>query len=272
MEDFTFFLSGITMLSYQHLYHAGCAADVHKHAALAALLSHMTRKDKALTYMETHAARGLYNLSDAASLKTGEADSGINRLSAADLERLNPDFKEALQHVRHTYTPQHYPGSPFIARHFLRDHDSIHLCELHPQEFAALKTVMTSKNIFLHHKDGYETVLSLSPPTPRRGVVLIDPSYEIKDEYNQIPAFFSKLLSLWPEASVMLWYPILSENRHKPMMDTLKSQCGNLRQWHDEVIFENNKGMEGSGLFAVNMPYGLTFPDFKAVLEITEPS
>ena len=250
------------MLSYQHLYHAGCMADIHKHVALAALLDHITRKNKAITYMETHAARGLYNLNADESLKTGEAETGIKRFNPDDLQALCPAFCQTLKHIHQTYGPTYYPGSPAIAHHLLRDYDKLHLCELHPQEFAALTHNMTGKNTTFYQQDGYTTVLSMCPPTPRRGLVLIDPSFEVKNEYTLVADFIPKLLKRWPDAIILLWYPILAEKRHIPMVEDLKKNCAHIRHAVDEIVFQQNKGMEGSGLFILNPPIGYTLPDF----------
>lgn len=253
------------MLSYQHLYHAGCLADVHKHAALATMLGYLTRKDKAITYIETHAARGLYDLSTAPSRKTGEAESGIMRFSPEDLTALSPIFTRVIRHIHNTYGPTYYPGSPMIASHLLRDYDRLHLCELHPQEFAALKDTMAGKNTVLYQLDGYAATLSLCPPTPRRGFLLIDPSFEVKEEYAQVADFIGHLLACWSEATIMLWYPILAENRHIPMIESLRTRCASIKQAGNEVFFQQDKGMVGSGLFVLNPPFGYQFPDFNAV-------
>ncbi len=234
------------MLSYQHAYHAGGPADLHKHIALAELLALLTRKQRPITYMETHAGRGLYDLAAPESLKTGEAAEGIARITLPDCP-----FTTALQSIRARHGETAYPGSPAIAQALLRADDKIHLMELHPAEFAALKRNIDSAAI--HRRDGYEGILALAPPKPRKGLVLVDPSYEVKSEYLQVADFTRKLMAKWPEATVMIWYPILRAARHREMLDALK-----LPFIKDEVTFDlkDNKGMTGSGLALVNAPYG----------------
>ena len=128
------------MLSYQHAYHAGNMADVHKHALLAWILDYLTQKDKPLCYIETHAGRGLYDLAGDAAAKTGEAAQGIDRAAA----RFPPDhpYIRLLARTRAAHGPRAYPGSPMLAALALRPGDSLHLAELHPQEHAALADAM----------------------------------------------------------------------------------------------------------------------------------
>ncbi len=236
------------MLSYQHAYHAGNPADLHKHLVLAELLTLLTRKPRGISYMETHAGRGLYDLSTPESLKTGEAAEGIQALTLPD-----SPLATAVQTTRRHFGESAYPGSPLIAQTLLRDQDRLHLMELHPAEFGALRRALRSPTTAVHKRDGYEGVLSLSPPKPRKGLVLIDPSYEIKTEYGQVADFTHKLMAKWPEATVMIWYPILPAGRHEELIAGLK-----LKVLRHEVSFalKDGEGMTGSGLALVNAPYG----------------
>lgn len=235
------------MLSYQHAYHAGNRADLHKHAGLARLIAALTAKPRPITYMETHAGRGLYDLASPEALKTGEAAEGILKAS------LPPGpYAEALARVRAAHGPDAYPGSPMIARALLREGDRMHLMELHPAEHAALKRALRGPGVAVHRRDGYEGVLALSPPVPRRGLVLVDPSYEVKAEYDAVPAFVGKLVAKWPEATMLVWYPILAEGRHARMSEALAT----LGAQRHEVRFGEGRGMLGSGLIGVNLPHG----------------
>jgi 23S rRNA (adenine2030-N6)-methyltransferase len=235
------------MLSYQHAYHAGNRADLHKHAALARLIAALTVKPRPITYMETHAGRGLYDLSAPEALKTGEAAEGILKAE------LPPGpYAGALARVRARHGAMAYPGSPLIALDLLRPEDRLHLMELHPAEHAALKRALRAPNVAIHRRDGFEGVLALSPPVPRKGLVLVDPSYEVKADYDAVPAFVAKLAAKWPEATVLVWYPILAEGRHARMVAAL-TPLGARRH---EVRFGTDRGMLGSGLIGVNLPHG----------------
>jgi len=242
------------MLSYQHIYHAGCLADVHKHALISCVLNRLIQKPKPLTYMETHAGRGIYDLTAPESLKTEEAQAGINRAQSENWFPSDHPYMFALRDTQKRHGFNIYPGSPAIARYFLRETDSIHLMELHPQEYIALKQAIPQAHI--HHRDGYEGVLALSPPTPRRGVVLIDPSYEVKSEYTDIPDFLAKLHRKWAQAVIMVWYPILPDNRHQPMLDSIRNMVLNNTTVHEVRFRQPPTAMLGSGMILINTPFG----------------
>lgn len=244
------------MLSYQHLYHAGNLADVHKHAALAWVLDYLTRKDKPLTYIETHAGRGVYDLGADEAVKTGEAAAGI-ALAEAQFPPDHP-YVQRLEEARAAYGPMAYPGSPLFAALGLRETDSLHLAELHPQEVAHLRTAAKDWGAHVHQQDGFELALALTPPTPRRGLMLVDPSYEVKTDYEAIPRHMANIHRKWNVGILILWYPILRGGAHGPMLNALVSAFPEgLRH---EVRFppaREGHRMEGSGLFIVNPPYGL---------------
>ena len=252
------------MLSYQHGYHAGNPADVHKHSLLAWVLSYMTQKDKPLSYLETHAGRGLYDLRDPVAQKTGEALMGIGHLRS----RIRPDhpYIAALDKIAAAHGPDAYPGSPLLAATCLRDGDSLHLAELHPQEHAALEKTMAGRATQIRKADGWQFAQSLCPPTPRRGLLLIDPSYEIKSDYAEIPRWIAQIHRKWAVGLIMLWYPILKDGPHKVMVRALQSALPD--SIAHEVFFppvRPGHRMVGSGLFVVNPPFGFD----EAAAEIT---
>ncbi len=242
------------MLSYQHIYHAGNLADVHKHALLAQMLDYMTRKDKPISYIETHAGRGLYHLDAAEALKTGEAAQGIARLG----DRFAPDhpYRRRLLEVRARYGAMAYPGSPMIAALSLRDSDRMHLAELHPRENTALHQALDPWGARIHAEDGFAMARAICPPTPRRGLMLIDPSYEVKADYDAIPGHLAAIHRKWNVGILMLWYPILPSAAHLPMLAALEPQFPDALR--HEVPFppaRDGHRMAGSGLFVVNPPY-----------------
>ena len=242
------------MLSYQHAYHAGNIADLQKHAALAWALEYLTRKDKPLSYVETHAGRGLYDLEGAEARKTGEAAAGIGSLEGV-LPEDHP-LRGVLAEVRAAHGPAAYPGSPLIAETLLRDSDRMHLAELHPAEHAALSQVMVRADI--HRRDGFELAQSILPPTPRRGLLLCDPSYEVKRDYELVPKQFQQFAAKWNVGVLMLWYPILTDAPHKPMLRALERAFPDALR--TEIAFppvREGHRMVGSGMFVVNPPFGL---------------
>ena len=241
------------MLSYQHAYHAGNAADVHKHALLALALDYMARKPKPLTYLETHDGRALYDLAGAEARKTGEAAAGIGRMQGW----FAPDhpYARALAAAQAQGGASAYPGSPLIARTLLRADDRLVLAERHPQEVAALRDAVPTLEV--HDADGPALALSLTPPTPRRGLLLVDPSWEVKSEYAEMPELMAKLRRKWPVGVLMLWYPVLASGAERGMVARLDAMGGEAVR--SEVRFPPARpghGMIGSGLWVANPPWG----------------
>ncbi|MDP1577125.1 MAG: 23S rRNA (adenine(2030)-N(6))-methyltransferase RlmJ, partial [Cypionkella sp.] len=238
------------MLSYQHLFHAGNLADVQKHALLAVMLDYLIQKDKPLSYIETHAGRGLYDLGSDEALKTGEAAAGI-AIAEAWFPALHP-YRNRLNEVRASYGPMAYPGSPLIAALSLRDQDTIHLAELHPQEHQHLRHALNPWSAHIYPKDGFDLALAITPPTPRRGLMLIDPSYEVKADYDAIPKHIANINRKWNVGIIALWYPLLTGGPHGPMLKSLEAQFPDALR--SEVRFppaREGHRMEGSGMFIV---------------------
>jgi len=244
------------MLSYQHAYHAGNLADLQKHALLAWMLDYLTAKPKPLSYLETHAGRGLYDLAGPESEKTGEARAGISRALAEDWLPADHPLLGALDQIRRLHGPDAYPDSPMIARYFLSHEDEAHLAELHKAEHEALSRVGGFAH--LHRQDGFAMAKAVCPPTPRRGMLLIDPSYEVKADYDAVPRHIAQIARKWNVGVIALWYPILTDDRQKPTIEAL-------RRDHPEALISEVRfpparpghGMVGSGMFVLNPPYGL---------------
>ena len=245
------------MLSYQHIYHAGNLADVQKHALLCWMLDYMVKKDKPLSYFETHAGRGLYDLGSSEALKTGEAEKGVGAVLEQWFDAAHP-FRRRLADVKAQHGSSAYAGSPLLASGFMRPADAMTLCELHPQEVQALRTAMRGSGAYIVHQDGMEVAQAFCPPTPRRGLVLIDPSYEVKSDYDLMASALPKLHRKWNVGIIALWYPILKSGLQTPMIKKLKAALPDA-VCH-EVAFppvrEGHK-MIGSGMFIINAPFGI---------------
>lgn len=247
------------MLSYQHAYHAGNMADVHKHALLSVILDYMVQKDKPLTYIETHAGRGLYDLQSREATKTGESAAGIQTAWAKKWFAADHPYSKVVKSVKAEYGNSFYPGSPMVAQRITRPIDRLHLCEKHPQEYAALRELVHGRNMRHYHADGYETALSLSPPDPRRGMVVIDPSYEVKAEYAQVVDFIAKLHKKWAVGVIALWYPILESGHYADMIKSIENM-GLLDVFKHEIQFTMDNAdhrLKGSGMLIINAPYVL---------------
>lgn len=248
--------SRLGMLSYQHQYHAGNLADVHKHAVLAVLLDYLTAKDKPLSYIETHAGRGLYDLGSPQALRTGEAAVGV--LAVEGRFGLDHPYRQRLAEVRAMHGAQAYPGSPMIAALTLREGDVMHLADLHPQEHAALTAAAAPWGAHVYRRDGFEMALALTPPTPRRGCMLIDPSWEVKADYDRLPDIMAKVHRKWNVGILALWYPLLAEAPHAAMLSRLVDLFPDALR--HEVRFPPARAghrMVGSGMFVVHPPWGL---------------
>ena len=200
-------------MNYRHAFHAGNFADVFKHAILARILTYMVRKPAPLRYIDTHAGLGLYDLGGEEASRTGEWRDGIGRLDpatiAAPVQALLEPYLAAVGPGDETGKPVVYPGSPALAQHLLRTQDRLTLCELHPADAEALRTNMgRDKRVKTVLLDGYVGLNAFVPPPERRGLALIDPPFESRDEFEAMPGALAKAYRKWPTGSYMLWYPI----------------------------------------------------------------
>jgi 23S rRNA (adenine2030-N6)-methyltransferase len=192
------------MLSYQHIYHAGGWADLHKHAVLCALWDILARDCKALVYADTHAGRGVYDLGAIEAQKTREYETGVVRLSGQRLPVGLKAYRKALE-----YWMPLYAGSPACIAALMRKRDKQILCELHPQEHAHLqKNLGALEGVTVFKADGHEALLG-ALPADSRGLILIDPSYEVKTEYMKTAETAKTLRIAYPNMAVLIWYPVL---------------------------------------------------------------
>ena len=263
------------MLSYRHGFHAGNYADVLKHAVLLQTLQLLHKKDKPLVYIDTHAGAGGYSLEDEFSQKTGEYLDGVARLWSAT------DLPESLQlymdNVRHFNANDdelvQYPGSPAMVDMNLRDKDRMVLHELHSTEQEMLADYFDGvKQVQLVNGDGLKGLLAAVPPLERRGVVLIDPSYEIKSDYDAVADTIIKAHRKFATGVYLLWYPIVDRERTEGMLQQLKDS-GIRRQLRIEqsVRADSNEfGMTGAGMWVINPPWQLD-THAEAMLQYLKP-
>ena len=248
------------MLSYQHSYHAGNFADVHKHICLSLMLEALNKKPKPWSYFETHAGTARYDLTGEEALKNAEFKEGIAQLYPRKLPALLQPYLHIVRSMNDKDVElRKYPGSPWIASEAAREQDKISLMELHPGEYQQLKSVFKrSSNVAVHHRDGYEGVLSLLPPKPNRGLVLIDPSYEVKTEYLQVAKFIDKAYQRWSNGCFAIWYPLLKAANHQQMLNKLKrSGIRNILRVEMCVKSAADERMYGTGMLIINPPWQL---------------
>ncbi|VEG89862.1 23S rRNA (adenine(2030)-N(6))-methyltransferase RlmJ [Legionella spiritensis] len=257
------------MLSYQHGYHAGNFADVIKHVTLTRLINYMTQKDKPVFYLETHSGSGLYDLRDSKSGKTGEYHQGIGLLWPQ--RKQWPDvfscYRHSLINVNPNRELRYYPGSPAIAIEHFRSQDRLFFCELHPQEFACLQRLPhDGKRVFLSESDGISRLTSQLPPPERRGLIFIDPSYEVKTEYKHIPQAINSAFQRFATGIYCLWYPLVDPYCHQQLLREMnKIPVKNKLRIEFSLTPTPGSGMWGCGLWIINPPYVLA-EEMKVVL------
>ena len=249
------------MLSYRHAFHAGNHADVLKHLIEVQLLRYLAQKDKPFWYIDTHAGAGCYALDSGYAAQNAEYEGGIARLWGRDdlpaaladyvalVERVNPDGQLKL-----------YPGSPLVALELLREQDRMRLFELHPTDSEILQQNFAGhgSRVLIQTADGFGALKALLPPPPRRALVLIDPPYEDKQDYQRVVVALCEGMKRFAGGVYAVWYPQLqrAESRHLP--DQLKRLA--VKSWLHVVLSvqtpnEDGFGMHGSGIFIINPPW-----------------
>jgi 23S rRNA (adenine2030-N6)-methyltransferase len=262
------------MLSYRHAFHAGNYADVLKHLVVCRILAHLTQKPAPVRYIDTHAGAGVYRLDSAEAGTTGEYRNGIGRLwGRNDLPVALAAYGELVAECNAGDALRHYPGSPWFARRVLRMQDRLDLCELHPQDFPRLQQLFEKdRRVCCHFEDGFDRSLALIPPLERRALVLIDPSYEIKQDYARVAAHVQALHRRFATGVYALWYPLVEPNRVKAL-EAAFINSGMRRIHLYEVCItskHNGRGMTGAGMIVINPPWKLR-EEVRAALDCFAP-
>lgn len=259
------------MLSYRHAYHAGNYADVLKHFVLTECVEYYTRKDKPFVYLDTHAGAGFYSLQGSASQKTQEYVDGVERLWVADdlPEALKPYLDLVREANRNTKALTFYPGSPWFAMQGLRRGDQAKLYELHSSDFPRLlENFKEDHRVSVENSDGFKGLNAQLPVAQKRAIVLIDPSYEIKADYDAVVKALQEGHKRMSGATFLLWYPVVERGRINALEKSLKNS-----DIRDVLLAElavepdtGARGMTASGMIVVNPPWTL-----KATLHDTLP-
>lgn len=257
-------------MNYRHSYHAGNFADVLKHAVLAAVLDYLKRKDPGFRIIDTHAGIGIYDLSSVEAQKTGEWRDGVGRVMDADLsEPLAAFLSPWLEAVRalnpqveaETETAlQLYPGSPKLARMLMRKQDRLSAIELHPADAEILKSAFEGDyQVRVTELDGWLALGAHLPPKERRGLVLIDPPFEQKGEFDRMVDGLARATRRFATGTYMLWHPIKADSPLEAF-DAKLTALGRPRTLTVRLLIRDNKtapGLNGSGLVIVNPPFTL---------------
>ena len=253
----------VWIMNYRHAYHAGNFADVLKHVVLIMLVEHLKKKPAPFFYLDTHAGRGVYDLSEAQAQRSGEYKNGIGRLLEAPAASLPPEVASYVGLVRASAGKGHsaitaYPGSPAIVARLRRPDDRLVLMETHPKEAAALRTALgRHRQVSVLESDGYAALKAQLPPRENRGLVLIDPPYESDAEFDRVLAGLEVAHGRWPTGTLCVWYPLTA--RAGPLRFQRELEGSGLRKVLDVRLSvlpaDAQVGMAGAGLVIVNPPW-----------------
>lgn len=250
------------MLSYRHAFHAGNYADVVKHATLSLILQALCRKETPFCYLDSHAGAGFYSLTSEFAQKTGEFKEGIEllwQLSEAQIPVLLKPYLTALRAANKHSELTTYLGSPALAQYFSRPQDSLTLMELHPTDYQRVKKSFTpDRRIHVHQRDGFEGLIALTPPPQKRGLVLIDPAYEVKHDYVTVVETLKTLHQRWQTGIYALWYPLLQEVSYQQTLVRKLKNSGIkkiLRVELSRYPSDTPRAMYGTGMVIINPPY-----------------
>lgn len=246
-------------MNYRHIFHAGNLGDVFKHAVLCALLDYFQQKDKPFCYIDTHSGIGLYDLQCGQSRRSPEYLKGIAKIfNAKNLPSELKSYLEIISSYQSTDELSIYPGSPAIAQHYLRPQDHMILNEYHPEDFITLKNNLgKNSQIHYHHRDAYEFLPAILPPSPRRALILIDPPFEGTEEFDWLITLVEKMQVIFPQGVYAIWYPIVT-NEHKSFLRTLKKICQLPLSIFEFALAKpnpENPGLVGCGMAIINPPW-----------------
>ncbi|WP_109059109.1 23S rRNA (adenine(2030)-N(6))-methyltransferase RlmJ [Aggregatibacter aphrophilus] len=250
------------MLSYRHSFHAGNHADVLKHIVLMLIIESLQQKEKGFYYLDTHAGAGLYRLFSQEAEKTAEYAEGIGRLWQRDdlptevdryvklIRKLNYGGKEL----------RYYAGSPLLAANLLRPQDRALMMELHPSDFPLLRNNFKAfDNVTVKIGDGFQQVKATLPPKERRGLVLIDPPYELKEDYDLVVKTIEEGYKRFATGVYAIWYPVVLRQQTKRMIKGLDA-TGIRKILQIELAVRpdsDQRGMTASGMIVINPPWTL---------------
>ncbi len=250
------------MLAYRHAFHAGNHADVLKHLVLMLLLQHLSAKDKGYRYVDTHSGAGGYSLEGRYAQKKGEYEQGIARLWARDdLPGPVAEYVELVRRFNPQGALEQYPGSPAIVQMLRRPQDEMRLFELHPTDYRILEAYLgTAPQTQVIAGDGFEGLKSTLPPTTRRGLVLVDPSYEGDRDYARVVAALREALQRFADGVYAVWIPQVTKVQAAELPRRLAAIAP--KGWlHARMTVARPNaqgfGLAGSSMFVINPPFTL---------------
>ncbi len=255
------------MFSYRHAFHAGNHADVLKHAILCHILQHLNDKDTPYWVIDTHAGAGCYSLESDWAQKNAEFTAGIGRLwERADLPPMMASYLQGVRQYNLDGRLHSYPGSPWLILDALRKHDRLRLFEMHPTEAEVLVANLERRGgtalrqTTIYATDGFEGMKALLPPPPRRGLVLIDPSYENKQDYKRALNALKEGFKRFATGTYAVWYPLVQRGESTELTHQLQKL--RVKHWmHASLTVKkpaaDGLGLHGSSMYLVNPPWTL---------------
>lgn len=249
------------MLSYRHSFHAGNHADVLKHIVQSLILNSLQQKEKPFVYHDTHSGVGRYDLTHEWSEKTGEYKQGIARVwQQNNIPAELDSYLDAIRQLNQGETLRYYPGSPRVARAHLREQDRMVLTELHPSDYPLLEQEFDrDRQVSIYKEDGFARLKASLPPQERRGLVLIDPPYELAKEYRDVVRAIAQSYKRWATGIYAIWYPVVNRCDIDDMLEGLQGlEIRKILQIELGVAPDTNeRGMTASGMIVINPPWTL---------------
>lgn len=248
------------MLSYRHSFHAGNHADVLKHLVLTLILDSLKQKEKGFFYLDTHSGVGRYSLLSAEAEKTGEYLEGIARLWERD--DLPEEVARYVAEVKQINKGKlrFYAGSPLLAVQQLREQDRALLTELHPNDFPLLRNEFAKQsNVVTKRENGFQQLKSALPPKEKRGLILIDPPYELKEDYELVVKAITEGYKRFATGVYAIWYPVVLRQHTKRIVKGLEA-TGIRKILQIELAIRpdsDQRGMTASGMIVINPPWQL---------------
>ncbi|MGT3005713.1 23S rRNA (adenine(2030)-N(6))-methyltransferase RlmJ [Pasteurella multocida] len=251
------------MLSYRHSFHAGNHADVLKHLVLMLIIENLQQKEKGFYYLDTHAGVGRYRLFSEEAEKTAEFEQGIARLwQRDDLPEEVARYIKLIKQVNYGGKAlRYYAGSPLIAAKMLRSQDRALLTELHPSDYPLLRNNFKEfDNVTTKRYNGFQQLKATLPPKERRGLVLIDPPYELKEDYDLVVNAIEEGYKRFATGIYAIWYPVVLRQQTKRILKGLeKTGIRKILQIELAVRPDSDQcGMTASGMIVINPPWTLT--------------
>ena len=265
------------MFSYRHGFHAGNHADVLKHCVLTQLLDYLNQKPAPYMVIDTHAGAGVYQLDSDYATKSGESDEGVALLwGRDDAPAAVNEYLQIIRDMNPAGRLRHYPGSPFLAERLMRDQDRLRVFEMHPTDSKLLaenfrkleahaaangqKSNARGTRVQLQRANGFAGLKALLPPPSRRGLVLMDPSYEDKDDYRKVKLAIEDAQKRFATGTYAIWYPVLGRLESQQLPERLKRVAAS--EWLNVTLTvagptAQEQGLRSSGMFIINPPWTL---------------